>query len=199
MTSSTKEIFMQTENHSTNPNRPQDSTSANSGRATVQRTSVPNYANGLSMRDFEELKETVLWTEDDTHYIQMSAEVLQDQTDDILDVWIEFANVLPQLELSFGEPSAEMKEGFKKWILDTAGGEYDQEWINEQQNIPLPHPHYRFIPALFYPLTATLKPFLAKVGHYSAEDVECMHQAWIKAVTLQVCLWSQSYVKKGEF
>ena len=53
-------------------------------------------------------------------------------------------------------------------------------------------------PALLYSITATLKPFLAKKGH-SREDVEKMHQAWVKSVLLQVILWSYPYVKDGDF
>jgi hypothetical protein len=29
--------------------------------------------------------------------------------------------------------------------------------------------------------------------------VEVMHQAWVKAVLLQVILWSQPYVRDGDF
>jgi hypothetical protein len=58
--------------------------------------------------------------------------------------------------------------------------------------------NYRYLPALFYPITATLKPFLAKKGH-SPEEVEKMHRAWLKSVLLQVILWSQPYVKEGDF
>ncbi len=35
--------------------------------------------------------------------------------------------------------------------------------------------------AFIYPITATIKPFLAKKGD-SAEQVEAMHQAWFKSV-----------------
>jgi hypothetical protein len=52
--------------------------------------------------------------------------------------------------------------------------------------------------AFIYPITATIKPFLAKKGH-SAEEVDKMHQAWFKSVVLQVTLWSYPYVKNGDF
>ena len=52
--------------------------------------------------------------------------------------------------------------------------------------------------AFIYPITATIKPFLAKKGH-SAEDVDKMHQAWFKSIVLQVTLWSHPYVKNGDF
>jgi Protoglobin len=52
--------------------------------------------------------------------------------------------------------------------------------------------------AFIYPITATIKPFLAKKGH-SADDVEKMYQAWFKSVVMQVALWSQPYVKEGDY
>lgn len=45
-----------------------------------------------------------------------------------------------------------------------------------------------------YPITATIKPFLAKKGH-AAEEVEQMYQAWFKSVVLQVALWSELYAR----
>lgn len=57
---------------------------------------------------------------------------------------------------------------------------------------------YRYLPALLYPITTTLKPFLARKGH-SAEEVDKMHQAWLKSVLLQAILWSQPYIQDGEF
>jgi hypothetical protein len=52
--------------------------------------------------------------------------------------------------------------------------------------------------AFIYPITATIRPFLAKKGH-SAEEVDKMHQAWFKAVVLTVLLWCYPYVKDGQF
>jgi len=51
---------------------------------------------------------------------------------------------------------------------------------------------------LIFPVTFTLKPFLANKGH-QAEAVEQMYQAWVKSCLLQVTLWSQPYVKAGDF
>jgi hypothetical protein len=42
------------------------------------------------------------------------------------------------------------------------------------------------------------RPFLA-AGAAALEEVEAMHQAWVKAVLLQVILWSQPYVIDGDF
>ena len=41
-------------------------------------------------------------------------------------------------------------------------------------------------------MTATIRDFLAAKGHTDAE-VDAMHTAWFKAVTLTVALWAQPY------
>lgn len=52
--------------------------------------------------------------------------------------------------------------------------------------------------ALIFPVTFTLKPFLAKKGH-TAEEVDKMYNAWVKSCLLQLTLWSHPYVKTGDF
>lgn len=56
----------------------------------------------------------------------------------------------------------------------------------------------RYLIAFIYPITATMKSFLAKKGH-AHEEIEKMHQAWFKAVVLTVTFWSMPYVKTGDF
>jgi len=56
----------------------------------------------------------------------------------------------------------------------------------------------RYMIAFIYPITATIKDFLARKGH-SAADVERMHQAWFKSIVLQATLWSYPYAKEGDF
>lgn len=192
---------------------------------------IPGYTYGtaavprspISLEEFALLKQTVLFTEEDVRYLRLSREVLQDQVEDILDVWYGFVAAHPHLVHYFtnkadGQPDsaylAAVRKRFGQWILDTAAANYDQAWLDYQYEIgrrhhrtaknktdgvnSVEHINYRYLPAFIYPITATLKPFLAKKGH-SAEDVERMHQAWLKAVILQVILWSQPYIKEGDF
>lgn len=107
-----------------------------------------------------------------------------------------------------------VRRRFGQWILDTASARYEQAWLDYQHEIGLRHHRakknrtdgvdaeehipFRYLMALVYPITATLKPFLAKRGD-PPEDVEKMHQAWVKAVLLQVILWSHPYVRPGDF
>lgn len=192
---------------------------------------IPGYTYGqpqlahspVSLEDFDLLKQTVLFTGEDTRYLRMSFDILKDQTGDILDVWYGFVASHPHLVYYFGkkqdgQPDGEylavVRKRFEQWILDTAAANYDQKWLDYQHEIGRRHHRtaknatdgvqsvdnisYRYLPALIYPVTATLKPFLAKKGN-TASEVEGMHQAWVKSVLLQVILWSQPYIKDGDF
>ena len=177
----------------------------------------------ISTEDFELLKKSVLFTGDDVKALRMSLEVLRDQTEAVLDVWYGFIGSNSHLLQAFidkrsGQPDTNylqaVRKRFGQWILDTAAANYDQKWLDYQYEIGLRHCRakknktdgakasdvvpLRYILAVAYPVTATLKPFLGKKGH-SADDIERMHQAWIKSVLLQVILWSEPYVKEGEF
>ncbi len=173
--------------------------------------------------DFEAMKASVLFGPDDEAALRMSRPVVADQTDAILDVWYGFVASQPQLLASFSNPSdgkpdgdylAAVRARFAQWILDTADARYDAAWLAWQHEIGLRHHRskknrtddaaaarivpFRYLALLAYPVTATLKPFLAKKGH-SAADIDRMHQAWIKSVLLQVTLWSYPYVTEGDF
>ena len=197
----------------------------------MSQTSIPGYTYGtsavprspLSLEDFERLKQSVLFSDEDSQYLRLSYDVLKDQVEDILDVWYGFIASHPFLVSYFsdkatGQPDehylAAVRKRFGQWILDTARANYDQAWLDYQYEIGLRHTRagknrtdgvnsvdhvsYRYLLALLYPVTTTLKPFLTKKRH-SAEDVEKMHQAWLKSVLLQVILWSQPYIKEGDF
>ncbi|PWH14684.1 MAG: protogloblin ApPgb [Ardenticatenia bacterium] len=176
----------------------------------------------ITAEEFEQLKKAVLFGPEDEKYLRMAGEVLEDQVEEILDVWYGFVGSHPHLLYYFtdgrgnpnGEYLAAVRKRFGQWILDTCKRPYDQAWLNYQQEIGLRHHrakknqtdnvtsvpivHHRYMVAFIYPITATIKPFLAKKGH-SAAEVEKMHQAWFKSVVLQVALWSAPYVKEGDW
>lgn len=177
----------------------------------------------LGLEDLDLLKQTVLFGEEDEEHLRMAGDVLEDQVEDVLDVWYSFVGDHPHLVRYFsddeGQPDMEylgrVRGRFGQWILDTCRRPYDQEWLDYQQEIALRHTRdkknqtdgayetpdhigLRYLVAFIYPITATIMPFLAKKGH-SAEDVDKMHQAWFKSVVLQVTLWSYPYVKNGDF
>lgn len=176
----------------------------------------------ITLGEFEKLKQAVLFGPEDEKYLRMAGEVLADQVEEILDVWYGFVGSHPYLLYYFTDgrdnPNSEylaaVRKRFGQWILDTCKRPYDQGWLNYQQEIGLRHHrtkknqtdnvasvpivHHRYMVAFIYPITATIKPFLAKKGH-SAEEVDKMHQAWFKSVVLQVALWSVPYVKEGDW
>lgn len=176
-----------------------------------------------SLADLQALQKSLLFTEDDVKALRQSKAILADQIDAILDVWYGFVASTPELvhyfsDATTGKPDGAYLEAVRKrfalWILDTADARYDQKWLDWQYEIGLRHSrlkknksdkapsvaqvNFRYIPALTIPITTTLKPFLAKKGAPAA-DVEKMHAAWVKSVLVQSILWSQPYIKDGEF
>lgn len=175
----------------------------------------------MTLEDFDLLKRAVLFTEEDEYYLRMAGTVLADQIEAVLDIWYGFiaANdfLLQYFSGSDGKAIPKyisaVRHRFGQWILDTCNRPYDQKWLDYQNEIGARHRekknqtdnvdsvpiiHLRYIIALIYPITATMKMFLGKKGN-SAEEIERMHQAWTKSVILQVALWSRSYVNEGEY
>lgn len=199
--------------------------------STINRSDIPGYTYGsdqaaaspVTLEDFALLKETVLFTDDDKRALRMAGEVLDGQIEDVLDVWYDFVGSHDHLIYYFadeeGTPNAEyleaVRQRFGQWIRDTCQADYDEAWLDYQQEIALRHTRakknetddvrstanhipLRYMIAFIYPITATMKPFLANGGH-SEEEVEQMYQAWFKAVTLQATLWSEPYAREGTF
>ncbi len=177
----------------------------------------------ISLKEFDLMKKTALFGEEDVKYLRMSRDVLAGQVEAVLDVWYGFVGSHPHLLEAFtrksdGRPDAgyleAVRKRFGKWILETASADYDADWLAYQAEIGRRHHRtgknrtdnvdaadhiaLRYLVPLIFPITHTLKPFLAKNGH-GAEEVEKMHQAWVKSVLLQVTLWSYPYVKDGDF
>ncbi len=177
----------------------------------------------VSLAELEVLKKSALFGDEDVKYLRLSHEIVEDQVEAILDVWYGFVGANPHLLASFtgkadGKPIGDylgaVRRRFGQWILDTARAEYDQAWLDYQHEIGLRHhrtkknltdgvPATAIVPfrdlfALIFPVTFTLKPFLAKRGH-TAEEVDKMHAAWVKSCLLQLTLWSHPYVKEGDF
>ncbi|WP_129113172.1 protoglobin domain-containing protein [Halegenticoccus tardaugens] len=196
----------------------------------MSREDIPGYTLGeesvsespISMEEFERLKETVMFTEEDEAALRTAGEVLEPQIDDVLDLWYEFVGshdfLLRYFSTPEGEPIDEyldrVRARFARWIRDTCDAPYGQDWLDYQYEIALrhtrekknetdgvdavPHIDYRYVVAFVYPITATVKDFLANGDHDDAA-VEAMYDAWFKSIVLQVTLWSYPYVKDGDF
>ncbi len=176
----------------------------------------------MSMDEFEQLKATVLFDAEDVRYLQMAGEVLGEQIDAILDLWYGFVGSHAHLLYYFtdGKGNAQsdylgaVRQRFGQWIRDLCERPYDQTWLDYQYEIALRHHtakknktdgadsvpiiHARYLIAFIYPITATIRQFLAAKGH-SEDEVEKMHQAWFKAVVLTTTLWCMPFVRDGEF
>jgi hypothetical protein len=176
----------------------------------------------VSLDELELLQATLLLGNDDLAALRRSGDLLAGHVEEILDVWYGFVGANPHLLAAFtgpdGQPDqtylAAVRRRFGRWILDTARADYDQDWLDYQHEIGLRHHRsaknrtdgaratdhipLRYVLALLVPITTTLKPFLAE-GGAAPDEVEAMHQAWVKAVLLQVILWSQPYVRDGDF
>ncbi len=176
----------------------------------------------VTLAEFELMKQSVLFGDDDVRALRQSLPVLEPQVEAILDVWYGFVGSLPHLLRSFSTPAGEpipgylagVRKRFGQWILDTARAEYDQQWLDYQHEIGLRHHRakknrtdgaasvdivpFRDLFLLIFPVTWTLRPFLAKGGH-PAEEVESMYAAWVKSCLLQMTLWAYPYVRDGDF
>jgi IS1 family transposase len=166
--------------------------------------------------DVELLKATLLWSEEDERYLRLAGEVLADQVDAVLDLWYGYVGSHPHLLHYFaeadGQPIGEylerVRQRFAQWVRDVCERPYDDAWRDYQQEIGLRHTRQkknqtdgvdsaaevplRYMIAFIFPITATMRQFLAAKGHGPA-DVDGMHTAWFKAVVLHVCLWCQPY------
>jgi IS1 family transposase len=166
--------------------------------------------------DVELLQATLLWSADDDRYLRMAGEVLADQVDDVLELWYGYVGSQAHLVRYFADrdgapigPYLErVRARFAQWVRDVCSRPYDDAWRDYQHEIALRHTsakknqtdgvesvpeiELRYLIAFIFPITATMRSFLAGRGH-AAEDVDGMHAAWFKAVVLHVCLWSQPY------
>lgn len=193
-------------------------------------TTIPGYTFGratlatspVSLADFDAMKASVLFGDDDIAALKQSGPILEDQVEAILDVWYGFVGANNHLLNTFKGPEgtpdtdylAAVRKRFGQWILDTARADYGQPWLDYQHEIGLRHHRtrknqtdgaraaaivpFRDLALLVFPITHTLRPFLEGPGH-SADEVERMHAAWVKSCLLQVTLWSYPYVREGDF
>jgi hypothetical protein len=197
------------------PPPPTEIAGYNFGKPTVAHSPV-------SLQEFEELKQTAAFTDEDVRQLRLAGDVLEDQTEEIINTWRGVIGRTPHLAYYFTGPDhkpdenykTRVKERFKQWILDLCRRPYNQDWLNYQHEIGLRHTHLkknetegaatppqiplRHILAFTAVVNETIKPFLAKKGA-SAEAVEAMHRAWCKATLLHVTLWSRAYMAESDW
>lgn len=171
--------------------------------------------------DLSKLKAALLFGDDDLLALRQAGDILVPLTESILDVWYGFVGSHDFLLASFssdagpqGEYLARVRARFGQWIADTCSGAYDEAWLAYQWEIGRRHwmgknqidtpasdgtpsfIRWRYVNALIYPIAMTIRPFLER-GTTDTAQIERMQQAWLKAVLLQVTLWSQPYLRDG--
>jgi pimeloyl-ACP methyl ester carboxylesterase len=199
--------------------------------ATEETTNIPGYTYGtaeaarspVTMNEWEQLKRSALFSEEDVTYLRMSGDLLRDHVDDLLDAWRGIVFDLPHLRAYYEDPKTHqvdteyakaVRKRFGQWILDTARAKYDQAWLDYQYEIGLRHHRAKknktdgghtlehiqardliaFVPSIVIPM----KRYLAESGQ-PPDVVERMYEAWWKSMILQVTLWCQPYVREGDF
>ncbi len=174
----------------------------------------------VTLAEFDQIKASAMFDSSDEAALRSAGQVLADQIEDILDVWYGFVSAHPHLAAYFSTPGGQPIEDYQQrvrgrfgqWILDTCNRPYDQAWLDYAEEIGLRHTprrknvtdnapsvpliNLRHIIAFIVPITTTIRPFLARKGH-SADEVEAMYQAWLKAVTVQIALWSRPFTATG--
>ncbi|MGL5930524.1 MAG: protoglobin domain-containing protein [Dermatophilaceae bacterium] len=191
---------------------------------TTTTAHTPGYSYGdpalehspITLADLDLLKQTVLFEPDDVTALARAGDVLEGQTDQVLDVWYGYVGAHPHLARYFSTPEgvliddylARVRARFRLWILDACRRPYDQAWLDYQNEIALRHTrakknhadgaasvpeiHLRYMIAFIFPITATMAPFLAAGGD-PPEVVDAMRAAWFKAVTIHATVWAQPY------
>lgn len=174
-------------------------------------------ASPVTEQDLTELLADVMWTDADARALRRAGEILAPQASDILDVWYDFIGSTPHLISVFrgpdGKPDQEYLERvrarFERWITDLCTRGFDYRWLAYQEEIGLRHTPakknltdgvkspstyvpMRHLVALLVPITMTIREFLQR-GESSLTEVEAMYQAWFKAATVSVTLWTRPY------
>lgn len=196
-----------------------------------QQSMPPGYTLGsqdvpkspISLEEWEDLKKSALFSEEDVVYLRLSEQVLSDQVDDLLKTWRGIIFDHPHLRAYDENPQTHtvdvdytkaVAKRFRQWVIDTARAKYDQAWLDYQYEIglrhhrskknktdgghTLEHIRARDLVAFCASIVVPMRSFLAKKGH-PADVVNRMYDAWWKSMILQATLWLQPYVREGDY
>jgi hypothetical protein len=177
--------------------------------------SVP--ASPVSMEELAELQQLLRFGEQDVRHLKRVGEVLNrrlEEFDAALMEWIgpvAMTSVIRESDGSVDERYLERTHArFLRGFIDMCVRPYDQAWLDYQHEIGLRHhrakknqtdgapgvaPYipFRWIIASLYPTSQLIRPFLDDAA---ADE---MLQAWTKALTLQITLYSRAYVPADDW
>jgi hypothetical protein len=173
----------------------------------------------ITLEELELLKRIVSFTDAEARYLRQLGDALAGQIDGVLDAWLDAD---PHLFVYFMSPDGQLdvrdlaavRRRSGDSILETCRRDYDRAWLatvhesglrhhrtrkNQTDGVAAaPHVPLRYLIAFSYHTVSMIKPFLSGHG-YDEADVQRMYDAWHKAVTLQVALWSYSYAREGDW
>lgn len=189
---------------------------------------IPGYTYGspelarspVSLAELEELKRALAFGAADESALRELWDVIADRREELFEMWMgRIAHFfLPTFAGADGTPDESYLEAahprFMRWIEDTCTRAYDQAWLDYQHELALRHHRtkknrtdgvesveivpFRYLPIALHPLTSTLRPFLVRTG-IDKPSADRLADAWAKSLTLQVTLWSEPYVKDGDW
>ncbi len=185
---------------------------------------IPGYTYGtdqaspspLSMEDLEHLRAAVGLTDADDQALQMAADVLATQADQMVTDWRAHLGEHPHLARYSAHPdrtpnpeyAAASKPRFDRWIIDACTRPLDQAWLDYQHEIGLRHTStkknttddadslnhipMRYLLAFTAVVITTARGYLTARDH-TREDVDRMHAAFTKSVMLHLTVWTRAY------
>lgn len=188
---------------------------------TYGTSSVP--PSPITQEELSLIQKSLLMSDEDQQWLKKAQAILKPQVEELLDVWYGFVGSNSHLLYYFTDPQTSqplsdylgaVRKRFGQWVLDLTSASFDQSWLDYQFEIgrrhhrsgknktdgvrSVEHIPFRYVMALVYPIYATVRPFLEK-GTDNHQEVEKMHQAWLKAVLLSAILWAYPYIKEGDF
>lgn len=188
---------------------------------------IPGYTYGdpevvkspVSMAEFDRLKESVGFTEEDKEHLERAGEFLPNHVDDLFERW---RGIFGEIFMStFVGSSGEIDEEyferthdrFVQWVDDTCNRPYDQDWLNYQHEIALRHHRtkknqtddvdsvdivpMRYLVTLINPMSRIR--FVLERGDFEKDTITRIEEAWGKSLALQVALWTYPYTKDGDW
>ena len=158
-----------------------------------------------------------LFSPDDARSLRKVWRVLQDRTDDYLDMVLGMVAAYPALATALTVLRDESQEGwtdgsatarhlFRRWLFETCFSPHEPPWLKQlyaeapperaERSLLTRLPGFRYLIALSFPLVATARTLLVASG-LASQEIERMQSALLKAILLQVALLSKLYVKEG--